>query len=87
MEPRALANQPPFRSLISIVVPCFNEEQSIPDLYRELNKAFAACTDVDCRFVFIDDGSIDRTAEILGGLAAGDPRVTVVTARAHGPDG
>ena len=79
MEQRASTHEPPLRPLISVVVPCFNEEQSIPVLYRELDQVFATRADVDCRFVFVDDGSIDRTAEILEGLAGGDPRVTVVT--------
>jgi polyisoprenyl-phosphate glycosyltransferase len=78
MEKITLA-KPSGRALISIVTPCFNEEQSLSTLYRELNRVFAPRTDIDCQFVFVDDGSTDRTAEILAGLSASDSRVTVVT--------
>jgi dolichol-phosphate mannosyltransferase len=78
MEQSVSTNQPP-RRLISVVVPCFNEQQSLPVLYRELDKVFAARTDIDCQLVFVDDGSIDRTAVILRGFTDADPRVIVVT--------
>jgi dolichol-phosphate mannosyltransferase len=79
MEQRAPAKQTPHRQLISIVVPCLNEEQSLPILYEDLCTVFATCAEIECQFIFVDDGSIDRTAEILAGLAAADPRVAVVT--------
>ena len=45
---------------VSVVVPLFNEEESISILQQELN---AALNGVDYEIVFVDDGSIDRTAE------------------------
>ncbi|MGO9356649.1 MAG: glycosyltransferase family 2 protein [Xanthobacteraceae bacterium] len=65
--------------LISIVVPCFNEEQSIAALHGELTRVLATRSGVDCEFVFVDDGSTDGTARVLGDLVHADPRVTVVT--------
>jgi len=59
---------------LSIVIPCFNEEGNLPELYRRL---CAACEPLDmaCEFLFVDDGSRDRTADIIRRLAAADPRV------------
>jgi dolichol-phosphate mannosyltransferase len=65
--------------LISIVVPCFNEEQSIAALHGELSRVFGARSDTDCEFVFVDDGSTDGTAMVLENLVAADPRISVVT--------
>ncbi len=67
------------RPLISVVVPCYNEQESLPLLYRALRDAFASRPDIDCEFVFVDDGSKDRTAEILRDLASREANVTVVT--------
>ena len=72
-------NEPSVGPMISIVVPCYNEEQSLPILYRELTSAFATRPNVDYELVFVDDGSTDRTAEILEGLAVANRRVTVIT--------
>jgi dolichol-phosphate mannosyltransferase len=43
---------------VSVIVPLFNEEQSVPVLQTELS---AALTEFDYEIIFIDDGSIDRT--------------------------
>lgn len=67
------------RPLVSIIVPCFNEEQSIAPLYGELSRALATRPECDCEFVFVDDGSTDATARALSDLVTADPRVTVVT--------
>ena len=72
-------NDPSVGPMISIVVPCYNEEQSLPILYRELTSAFATRPNFDYELVFVDDGSTDRTAEILEGLAVANRRVTVIT--------
>src|SRR5579871_2653761 len=64
---------------VSVLVPCFNEEEALPVLYRVLTDTFSALPDLSLQLVFVDDGSTDRTGEVLGRLAAGDPRVQVVT--------
>jgi dolichol-phosphate mannosyltransferase len=60
--------------LVSVVVPMLNEEGNLPELYRRLVAAFdrLGC---DRRFIFVDDGSTDNSAAVIGTLAAGDPRV------------
>jgi dolichol-phosphate mannosyltransferase len=45
---------------VSVVVPLFNEEESMPILQTEMR---AALTGLDYEIVFVDDGSVDRTAE------------------------
>jgi len=61
-------------SLISIVVPCFNEEDSLPELHRQVSETLGGCGH-DIEFVFVDDGSRDATASIIRSTAACDPRV------------
>lgn len=61
--------------LISIVVPCYNEEAVLPQLYAELNRVSGLMDYVDFEYCFVDDGSSDTTVEILRGYAAADKRV------------
>lgn len=55
--------------LIDIVVPCYNEEDVLDLFYTETQKVLAAITNYDFRFIFIDDGSKDKTLSILKQLA------------------
>ena len=50
---------------ISIIVPCFNEEEVLPDFYQETRKVVSTISDASYEFVFIDDGSRDHTLDIL----------------------
>jgi dolichol-phosphate mannosyltransferase len=61
-------------STLSIVVPCFNEEESLPELHRQVSAALADCGH-DLEFVFVDDGSRDGTVEAIRRAAAADGRV------------
>jgi polyisoprenyl-phosphate glycosyltransferase len=58
---------------ISIVVPCFNEEAVLPKLFARLG-AVAATWGADYEIICVDDGSRDRTWEILKAQSAKDPR-------------
>lgn len=49
---------------LSIVVPCFNEEDSIPYFYEEIKKV-TKDTNVDLELIFVDDGSKDKTLEVI----------------------
>jgi glycosyltransferase involved in cell wall biosynthesis len=66
--------------LVSIVIPLFNEEENVEQLYRELVQ-MAHSSGLYCEFVFVDDGSTDRTVPILAKAAEGDPRVRLVMLR------
>lgn len=50
---------------ISIIVPCYNEEEILPAFYAETQKAIEAIPDTAWEFIFIDDGSKDHTLDIL----------------------
>jgi dolichol-phosphate mannosyltransferase len=64
-------------ALISIVVPAYNEEEVLEEFHRQVGAVLDTLDD-DAEFVFIDDGSRDRTAEIMRELADADPRVRAV---------
>ncbi len=61
--------------LLSIVVPCYNEEEAIPIFYKEINKVKQELTSVEIELLFIDDGSRDRTLEVLRQLSKEDRAV------------
>jgi glycosyltransferase involved in cell wall biosynthesis len=60
--------------LISVVVPCFNEQDVLDGFHRRVGEC-AATMDDAFEFVFVDDGSEDGTLAALRRLAAQDPRV------------
>lgn len=64
----------------SIVVPFHNEEENLPELYRRLTRAMEQLGD-DYELVFVDDGSSDRTHQLLRDICALDPRVVGVRLR------
>jgi len=60
------------KKLISVVVPCFNEEKAIPFFIEEMNKVVSDMEtefDVNFEYIFIDDGSKDSTSKILKDLS------------------
>lgn len=64
--------------LISIIIPCFNEETVLRDTYLRLSSVLGQRSDFQYELVFVDDGSRDCTAHILRELAERDPRVAVL---------
>ena len=64
---------------ISLVIPCFNEEESIPLFYEETNKVSKKMKDVSFEMIFVNDGSKDKTLEILRDLSKKDKRVRYVS--------
>ena len=69
--------------LLSIIVPCFNEEAAIPYFYEEMNRVLDGMhekwTDLSEEFLFVDDGSRDKTLEIIKSLREKDERVRFVS--------
>lgn len=64
--------------LVSIIVPCYNEEAALPFFLREMRKtaeALRAEFGCELELLFVDDGSRDRTLEVLRGFAREDRRV------------
>jgi glycosyltransferase involved in cell wall biosynthesis len=67
--------------LLSIIVPCYNEEENIGDFYREVlkNEAFFQREDVTLEFLFVDDGSKDATVQEIRKLRESDERVHMLS--------
>ena len=62
---------------LSIVIPCYNEAETIAELHRRLD-ALANDIDGECEFVFVDDGSRDATLDKLKQLSESDARVVII---------
>lgn len=62
---------------LSIVVPCYNEEDALGETVRRLT-VLCDALDLDAELIFVDDGSADRTRELLKGHAAADARIRVI---------
>lgn len=60
---------------ISVIVSCYNEQESIPYFYEEITKVADQMKSFHFEFLFIDDGSIDHTLSILKTLSKEDQRV------------
>ncbi|MFV0395684.1 MAG: glycosyltransferase family 2 protein [Coprobacillaceae bacterium] len=59
---------------ISVIVPCFNEEESLPFFYKETLNELHKIDNTDYEFIFIDDGSKDHTIDVLKILTYQDPK-------------
>jgi glycosyltransferase involved in cell wall biosynthesis len=70
----------PTGTAISIVIPVYNEEESLPELHREIARAMQPWG-IRWQVVYVDDGSRDGSPEILSTIAERDPRVSVVQFR------
>jgi len=66
------------RSLISIVVPCLDEEEVLAETLDRLDRMSRLPPDCDFEFIFVDDGSSDATMVLLRQAAARDNRVRVI---------
>ena len=65
---------------ISVIIPLYNEKDSIPLLYEELVTALRA-QGLDYELIFVDDGSRDGSFEVLQGLQERDPAIGIVRLR------
>ena len=63
--------------VISIIIPCYNEEDSIPIIYNELKKV-SNNMKYDFEFIFVNDGSIDNSLSVLKKLSAKDKQVKYI---------
>lgn len=67
------------KEVISIIVPCYNEQDTIPIFYKEINKISLEMKQVNFELMFIDDGSKDKTLNILRELSKKDKRVRYIS--------
>ncbi|HLO24658.1 MAG TPA: glycosyltransferase family 2 protein, partial [Geobacteraceae bacterium] len=64
--------------LISIVTPCYNEEDNVEEVYRQVKEVFTALPEYSYEHIFIDNASKDRTVAILKRLAGEDRNVKII---------
>lgn len=67
------------RKLISAIVPCYNEEESLPLFYDRICEVAGKLAEADFEFLFVNDGSKDKTLSILRELARKDDRVRYIS--------
>lgn len=60
---------------ISLIIPCYNEQEVLGILYEELKKVTSQMSEYDFELLFVDDGSKDKTLSILKSFAEEDDRV------------
>ena len=63
---------------ISIVIPAYNEEESLPFLYERLNKLMSEINNYEFEVLFLNDGSKDKTLDIIKELRRKDDRICYV---------
>ena len=64
--------------LITVLTPCYNEEQNVEEVYLQTKAVFATIEGIEYEHLFIDNCSTDRTAELLRKLASTDSKVKVI---------
>lgn len=69
---------PPGNPLLSIVIPCYNEEEVIGETIARLTLFCSALVDLDVELICVDDGSRDTTRALLRACAANDARFRII---------
>ena len=64
---------------ISVVVPCYNEEETLPLFYKEITKVAKEFKNEEFEFVFVNDGSKDKTLEVIKELRKKDNRIRYIS--------
>lgn len=64
---------------ISVVVPCYNEQEALPIFYVETTKELEKIPNITWEFVLVDDGSKDKTLETMQKLAEKDEKVKYIS--------
>ena len=64
---------------ISLIIPCYNEEKSIPVFYSELTRVSQEMANYEFEYFFVDDGSRDATISLIKEIAQKDERVKYIS--------
>jgi len=67
--------------LLSVIIPAFNEEESLPNLYTKLKPVLEKVADKSHEIIFVDDGSQDSTLKVMKELYEKDEFVKVISLR------
>ena len=68
--------------LITVIIPCYNEQETIPYFLDAINKVYDSMKskyDVDMEYLFVDDGSKDNTLKVLEEYSKKDPNVSYLS--------
>lgn len=65
--------------LISLIIPCYNEEESLPVMYKALCDVANSESSKDFEFIFVNDGSKDKTLKVIKDLALNDSKVKYIS--------
>ena len=68
----------PNKKLISVVTPCYNEEENVHELAERIRTIFEAMPQYDYEHLYIDNASTDSTPQLLKELASKDRRIKVI---------
>ena len=66
-------------SKLSIIIPCFNEEEVIGETVRQILSFADSLSSLDVEIIFVDDGSKDETLGLLEVAASVDPRIKIIS--------
>lgn len=78
-------SRPPHHIALSIVIPCYNEEACLEELYRRVKASAVMVAPDSHEIVLVNDGSKDRTWPMMQSLALTDPKLLVINlSRNHG---
>ena len=67
------------KKLLSVIVSCYNEEEALPLFYKEINKISKKMKDLNFEFIFVNDGSVDKTLSVIKKIIDKDKRVRYVS--------
>ena len=67
------------KKILSIIVPCYNEEPALPFFYQEIDKVSKELKELHFELIFINDGSKDKTLEVLKEYHKKDKRVRYIS--------
>ena len=67
------------KDTISIIVPCYNEEESLELFYKEFNKCIKKIKNINYELIFVNDGSKDNTLEVILELSKKDKNIKYIS--------
>lgn len=76
--PYGVADIESVKKVVTILIPCYNEEKCIPLLYTRLSTIMSSHQQYDWELLFVNDGSNDNTLELIEELSQGDKRVAYI---------
>ena len=67
------------KKTLSIVVPCYNEQEALPLFYKELSKTIKKMSDIKFEIILVNDGSKDKTLEVMHKLSSKDSKIKYIS--------